>query len=181
MSTSVLDGILRQRMKFDGVIVSDDLEMKAIAANFDIAEVVTRGANAGVDLFAICHDPDLQNRAIDALIRAVERGEVSRERVAEANRRLDALIGRYARGAHPISDFNPLNSRRAPGDHRAIAAVADDHGDATMDRPTRCGLSAEQAVDKTATRFAILPPFIGGADRCGSRELAEQREISARR
>jgi beta-N-acetylhexosaminidase len=116
MSRSVLHGILRQRMKFNGVIVSDDLEMRAIAANFAIDEVVTRGANAGVDLFAICHDPDLQNRAIDALVRAVERGEVSRERIAEANRRLDVLMGRYAHAPHPISDFKSLNS----AEHRAI-------------------------------------------------------------
>lgn len=137
MSKSVLHGILRQRMKFDGVIVSDDLEMRAIAANFDIGEVVTRGANAGVDLFAICHDSDLQNRAIDALIRAVERGEVSRERVAEANRRLDALMGRYARAAHPISDFKSLNS----AEHRAIieqiAAVADADADERQADPTQ--------------------------------------------
>ena len=136
MSKSVLHGILRQRMKFDGVIISDDLEMRAIAANFDIAEVVTRGANAGVDLFAICHDPVLQNRAIDALVKAVERGAVPRERVAEANRRLDGLMKRYAGAPHPISDFKSLNS----AEHRAIieriAAVAELNGNGDEVDPT---------------------------------------------
>ena len=136
MSRSVLHGILRQRMRFDGVIVSDDLEMRAIAANFAIDEVVTRGANAGVDLFAICHDADLQHRAIDALIRAVERGEVSRERIAEANVRLDALMKRYAQKPHPISDFKSLNSL----EHRAVIerinAVADEDEAAAVD-PTQ--------------------------------------------
>ena len=136
MSARVLDGILRQEMGFDGVIISDDLEMKAISANFGIAEVVTRGANAGVDLFAICHDTDLQNRAIDALLGAVQRGEVSRERIEQANRRLDALMARYAKGAHAVSDFYPLNSP----EHRAvverIATIAGDNGHETMD-PTQ--------------------------------------------
>jgi len=136
MSAKVLDGILRREMGFDGVIISDDLEMKAISANFDIAEVVTRGANAGVDLFAICHDTDLQNRAIDALLGAVQRGEVSRERIEQANRRLDALMARYAKGAHAVSDFYPLNSP----EHRAvverIATIAGDNGHETMD-PTQ--------------------------------------------
>jgi beta-N-acetylhexosaminidase len=140
MSRRVLHGILREQMRFDGVIVSDDLEMKAIAANFDIREVVTRGANAGVDLFAICHDHDLQNRAIDALVEAVRRGEVPRERIEEANRRLDALTGRYVRpagaGGAGAADFESLNSP----EHRAIveriAAVAGNGDEVTAD-PTQ--------------------------------------------
>lgn len=128
MSRRVMHGILREQMGFDGVIISDDLEMKAISANFDIAEVVTRGANAGVDLFAICHDADLQNRAIDALVRAVERGDVPQQRIVEANRRLDRLMATYARPGHPESDFEPLNSP----EHRAIveriAALAEMNG-----------------------------------------------------
>jgi beta-N-acetylhexosaminidase len=138
MSSKVLDGILRREMGFDGVIISDDLEMKAISANFEIAEVVTRGANAGVDLFAICHDTDLQNRAIDALLGAVERGEVSRERIERANRRLDALMERYARAAHSASDFGALNC----AEHQAVVgriAAAGDDGDEAID-PTRDGI-----------------------------------------
>jgi beta-N-acetylhexosaminidase len=139
MSRKVLHGILREEMGFDGVIISDDLEMKAISANFDIGEVVTRGANAGVDLFAICHDADLQNRAIDALMQAVQRGEVPRERIAEANRRLDALMGRYAKPAHRVSDFDPLNCL----EHRAvverIAVVGGENGDEARDPTQRVG------------------------------------------
>jgi len=134
MSRRVLHGILRETMGFDGVIISDDLEMKAISANFDIAEVVTRGANAGVDLFAICHDTDLQNRAIDALTRAVERGDVPRQRVAEANGRLDALMARYARVAPAGSSARAgLNS----AEHRAIVErIAAVEGDEALDPTT---------------------------------------------
>jgi beta-N-acetylhexosaminidase len=120
------------------VIISDDLEMKAISANFEIAEVVTRGANAGVDLFAICHDTDLQNRAIDALLTAVERGDVSRQRVEQANRRLDALMARYAKPAHPVTDFERLNCP----EHRAVVekiTAAGENGDEALD-PTRDGI-----------------------------------------
>lgn len=118
MSSAVLDGILRRRMGFDGVIVSDDLEMKAISANFDIEEVVVRGANAGVDLFAICHDPDLQNRAIDALTGAVRRGLVPASRVGESNRRVEALAARFVRPPAEVFDDDPLNS----AEHRQIVA-----------------------------------------------------------
>lgn len=97
MSKPVLDGILRQRLGFHGVVVSDDLGMKAVAAHYSLEDVVIRGANAGVDFFCAAHDPAEQNRAIDLLTKAVERGDVSRETIEAANRRLDALSAKFVR------------------------------------------------------------------------------------
>jgi beta-N-acetylhexosaminidase len=97
MSRRVLHALLRERLGFEGVIISDALEMKAIAANFPVEEVVTRGVDAGIDLFAPCEESDLRDRAIDALIKAVERGQVSRERLSESGSRIDALAARYAK------------------------------------------------------------------------------------
>src|SRR5262249_7548175 len=68
MSDRVLKQILREDLGFEGVIVSDDLEMKAIADQFSIEEVTILGTLAGVDLFLICEHGDLQQRAIEALI-----------------------------------------------------------------------------------------------------------------
>lgn len=95
MSAPVIRGLLRERLGFDGVVISDDLEMKAIIDHFGIEEAVTRGAAAGIDLFSICHTPDLQHRAIDALSRAVENGDLSRESLWQSNRRFDALLARW--------------------------------------------------------------------------------------
>jgi beta-N-acetylhexosaminidase len=106
MSRPILHGILRERLGFGGLIVSDDLEMKAIADNFGIEQTIIRGVSAGIDLFFICHNLALQNEAIDLLIRAVERGEVSRARIDDANRRIDALINKYHRA--PIEDRGAL-------------------------------------------------------------------------
>ena len=97
MSRKVLHALLRERLGFQGVIISDALEMKAIAANFPVDEVVTRGVDAGIDLFAPCEESDLRDRAIDALVRAAERGDVSRERLVESGRRIDALALKYAK------------------------------------------------------------------------------------
>jgi beta-N-acetylhexosaminidase len=82
------------------VIVSDDLEMKAIADHYPLEEAVIRGALAGVDLFLICEHASAQHRAIEALVRAVESGTVPRRRIDESVRRLDALTARFARPAH---------------------------------------------------------------------------------
>jgi beta-N-acetylhexosaminidase len=103
MSKPVLDGLLRKQLGFDGVVISDAIEMKAIAANYSVDEVVTRGALAGIDLFAPCEESDLRDRAIDALVRAVERNDVPRSRLDEAARRIDALAAEYAKPAHPVA------------------------------------------------------------------------------
>ncbi len=101
MSRDVLEGVLRSELGFAGVLVSDDLEMKAIADHYGISEAVTRGALAGVDLFLVCHQAKLQFEAIESLVRAVESGAVPRARINEANRRLDALQKRFVRPAEP--------------------------------------------------------------------------------
>jgi beta-N-acetylhexosaminidase len=97
MSKPVLDGLLRQQIGFDGVIVSDDLGMNAIAGNYDLEQVVIRSANAGVDMFLMAHDAEQQNRAIDLLAAAVERGDVDGQIIQAANRRLDKLFDRFVR------------------------------------------------------------------------------------
>jgi beta-N-acetylhexosaminidase len=116
LSEAVIGGLLRGKMKFGGVAVSDALEMKAIADHFAIEKVVARGANAGLDLLAICENPDLQNRAIDALMAAVSAGKVGPDLVASANRRVEKLIRQYVRPANENPDLSVLNS----AEHRAI-------------------------------------------------------------
>jgi beta-N-acetylhexosaminidase len=101
MSRKVLQGVLRDELGFEGVLVSDDLEMKAIAQNYAVGEAALRGALAGIDLFLVCHKAAVQRAAIEALVRAVEEGALPLARVEEANRRLDVLVRRFA---HPPDD-----------------------------------------------------------------------------
>ncbi|MBU8898928.1 beta-N-acetylhexosaminidase [Corallococcus sp. H22C18031201] len=115
MSTRVLEGLLRRELGFDGVLVSDDLEMKAIADHYSVEEATVQGTLAGVDLFLVCHKADVQRRAIEALVKAVESGRVPRSRLAEAHRRLDALVARFVRP--PEDRLAQLGS----AEHRALA------------------------------------------------------------
>ncbi|HET7542407.1 MAG TPA: beta-N-acetylhexosaminidase [Polyangiaceae bacterium] len=108
MSRSVLHGLLREKLRYDGLVISDDLEMRAIADHYDVAETVVRGLDAGVDQFLCCHTAELAHRAIDAVVHAVERGQVSRERLASANRRLDTVSARYAQPALEKPDLSVL-------------------------------------------------------------------------
>jgi beta-N-acetylhexosaminidase len=84
--------LLRGSCGFDGPALSDDLEMKAVAAHFPLEEVVPGAVSAGVDGLLVCHRADVQNRAVDLLRQAVERGTVSRERLSEARNRIARLL-----------------------------------------------------------------------------------------
>jgi len=116
LSPAVLTDLLREQLKFAGVILSDALEMRAIADRFAIEETVIRGANAGLDVLAICENPDLQNRAIDALSAGLRSGKVVEEIVYNANVRIERLVRQYVRPAVENPDLSVLNS----AEHRAI-------------------------------------------------------------
>jgi beta-N-acetylhexosaminidase len=117
MSRAVLHELLRERLKYDGLVVSDDLEMRAIADHYGVEEAVLRGVDAGVDQFLCCHTAELAHRAIDAVVQAVERGRISREQLATANRRIETFTARYA---HPPVEAPDLSVLRCEA-HLALS------------------------------------------------------------
>lgn len=75
LSPAIITRILREELGFDGVIISDDLEMKAVSARYAVADAAVAAIAAGCDAVLICSgDCDLQGRTLEALIRAVEEG-----------------------------------------------------------------------------------------------------------
>jgi beta-N-acetylhexosaminidase len=95
MSRRMVTELLREKLRFDGVVVSDDLEMKAITSHFGVDRAAVACVNAGVDWMLICHTPSVQQRSIDVLVRAVEEGEIPMARIDESNRRIDQLLELY--------------------------------------------------------------------------------------
>jgi beta-N-acetylhexosaminidase len=118
MSRAVLTGILREKLGYDGMVVTDDVEMKAIADNYGVEEAVVLGLNAGVDHFLCCHTAELAHKAIDAIVRAVESGKLSQQIVDTATRRFDKVRSRFAK---PIGPAAGLAMLRAPA-HLALVA-----------------------------------------------------------
>src|SRR5450432_3166660 len=108
MSGPVLQGILRDQMGYDGLIVSDDIEMRAIADHYGVEETVVRGLDAGVDQFLCCHTAAVAHRAIEAIVQAVEKGTISRQTLERANRRIARFATRYARPAVDEADLSVL-------------------------------------------------------------------------
>ena len=103
LSRIIVSDILRGELGFDGVVVSDDMEMGAIVAQFDIGEAAVRFLEAGGDLLLICRDADRQRRAIAAVESAVRNGRLSEARLQASLDRLRRTRARYA--FHPHERF----------------------------------------------------------------------------
>ena len=87
LSPAILQGILREELGFKGVVVSDDLEMKAVAGRYSPAKLAEKLLAAGVDLWLVCHTYELADKLAKALVEKAKRDD-------EAARKLDASAAR---------------------------------------------------------------------------------------
>lgn len=95
MSHAVITGLLREKLGFDGVVTTDCMEMKAIADTVGTAKGAVEAIKAGVDVVMISHLPSLQKEAIDAIVSAVETGEISEDRINNSFRRVNELKDKF--------------------------------------------------------------------------------------
>lgn len=110
--------ILRKDMRYDGLIVTDCLEMDGIRATYGTEQGSVLALNAGSDNFLICHTHTVQMAAIDRICQAVESGGISPSRLEESHRRVTKLKRRFlnwdtALHSKPIEDLTSLNEKSA--------------------------------------------------------------------
>lgn len=91
LSPTVLHGVLREKMGFNGVVFSDDLEMGAITTQFDVGSASVRALRAGCDVLLICKSEDVQAKVHEALIHEAEAEPQFRLRCEEAAHRCRVL------------------------------------------------------------------------------------------
>ena len=83
--------ILRKRIGYRGLVVSDDLEMGGVLAATSIEQAAVETLRAGADLFLVCHKEDLVRRSYEAVVREAERDRGFARRVQLAARRVLAF------------------------------------------------------------------------------------------
>jgi beta-N-acetylhexosaminidase len=92
LSPTMINGLLRDELGFDGVVISDDLGMGAISKQFGFAEAVARSLEAGVDLLLLAnqtaYEDDITERTVDLIIDLVTSGRLPEGRVDEAAERV---------------------------------------------------------------------------------------------
>lgn len=84
MSEAVLSGLLRRKMGFQGMIITDCMEMGAVARNYGTVDGACRAAAAGADMLCISHTPALAAETAVRLAEAVRAGELPQKRIEEA-------------------------------------------------------------------------------------------------
>jgi beta-N-acetylhexosaminidase len=112
LSPGVTTGLLRRRLAFSGVIVSDDLDMKAISGRWRPGEAAVLCAKAGCDLLLSCRDHHAQAEAVEGLVRAAETEEIPWRDMDAACARVRRLKERFLL---PYRDPTPAEARIAAG------------------------------------------------------------------
>lgn len=124
LSRSIVTGLLRDELGFDGVVFTDDLELKPLTGRIGVPEAAVRAVLAGCDSVLVCGaDPDLQYATLEALIHAVEEERLPYSRVdAALTRQRRAKEDALMRRAGPVRPFR--ERRRIVGceAHQLIAA-----------------------------------------------------------
>jgi beta-N-acetylhexosaminidase len=91
LSEQVVTGLLRERLGYRGVIVSDDLDMRAIAGTTGVDQAAVQAIRAGCDVLLLCCNEQFQADAEAALIKTAERDSEFRRRVGESAARVRAM------------------------------------------------------------------------------------------
>jgi beta-N-acetylhexosaminidase len=123
LSRKIVYGMLREELGFEGAILTDDLDMGAIAKRYSIDEAVVRAINAGCDGVLICGgDYDKKAVALEGLIRAVEDETLPIKRVEDALARMQRAKERFILTRAPHRP-DPRRIRQSIGlaEHQAIA------------------------------------------------------------
>ncbi|HEX4421481.1 MAG TPA: beta-N-acetylhexosaminidase [Kofleriaceae bacterium] len=118
LSHLVITGLLRDRLGYRGIVISDDLDMRAIVDHIGVDAAAVAAIRAGCDVLLLCRDPGHQELAREALIRGAERDSELRRRIAESAHRVRQLKQTIEAERTPRPGLDVVGS--AP--HQALAA-----------------------------------------------------------
>ena len=113
LSPVIVDTLLKKTLGYQGVVISDDLGMKAISATTGLGEAAVGAIAAGCDAVLLCNNPiDEQVAALETLIHAVESGQISHH----AHRGRDGAPASRERFAiSPSPEFAPRSRSSVAG------------------------------------------------------------------
>jgi beta-N-acetylhexosaminidase len=123
LSPAIVTGLLKERLGYRGLVLSDDLEMKAISARYGVADATVMAIAAGCDAVLMCA-PDQQEQAValEAVIRAAENGDLPLKRAEDALARHRRVKERFlSRRPAPLAG-RALRDVLGRDDHQAVAA-----------------------------------------------------------
>ncbi|MEJ2229644.1 MAG: beta-N-acetylhexosaminidase [Nitrospirales bacterium] len=126
LSPTILSGMLRQQMGFSGVILSDDLEMRAILDHSKVGDAAVRSLQAGVDMLLVCKTLALETETLEAVRRAIASQELDAASLESSLARIASVKQHFA------SPYQPIDPRSIPSTvgipaHQEVLAQIQNH------------------------------------------------------
>ncbi|HUQ45371.1 MAG TPA: glycoside hydrolase family 3 N-terminal domain-containing protein [Gemmatimonadaceae bacterium] len=142
LAPKIITGLLRDRLHFSGLAITDAMTMGGIGKGYSTEESSVLAVQSGADVLLKPGDP---TKAVDALMQAVERGAISRARLDSSVRRVLELKARTGVAFRSIAPLDSLRDVVGSTEHRALAADI-----------------ARRAVTLLRDRDALVPAPAGG-------------------
>ncbi len=99
LSNKMLNGLLRRELNFPGIIISDDMQMKAISDNYSLEDSLTMAINAGVDMFIfgnqLTSKPQDPREIIDIIYKKVHDGKIDSKSIDESFARIKTIKDKF--------------------------------------------------------------------------------------
>lgn len=159
LSPLVVSGLLRQQMGFNGVVISDAMDMRGVTDKYGATEAVKRAVAAGVDV--LIQPADVPG-AIDAVVAGVTEGRYTEARVAESARRILALKRQLGLDRDRFANLDSLRS--VVGDSMHVAMARD---------------AAERSITVVRDSLKLLPLASGSGARILSITVARRTDLGA--
>lgn len=120
LSPKIINDILRAQLRFQKVVFSDDMEMKAISDNYGVEDSAVLAIKAGCDILIYRGDSGFPVAAYEAIIKAVEDRKLSKERIEISVQRILNLKKTYTQNLKPI-EMAQLEKKIGLPEHQALA------------------------------------------------------------
>lgn len=95
LSKTIITDVLRNNLKFNGVVITDDMTMGAIEKNYNLGEAAVKSLNAGTDIILVCHDFNKQTSILNAIKNSVTNGTLSKQSIDAKVYRILKLKEKY--------------------------------------------------------------------------------------
>ncbi|MDY7226918.1 glycoside hydrolase family 3 protein [Hyalangium rubrum] len=190
----VLDGLLRRDMGFDGLVLTDEMEMEAIVQRYGVGRAAVMAVRAGADMVLVPWGAERKEEAYEALLAAARDGELSAVRLEQAVRRILTVKVRRGLFQAPPRLEERLATPPPPGNSEVAHLIArasvtllrTDGRHFPLPREARIAVitseaSLGEAIRARAPHVSVLnvPPYPSAESRAALRQQARKAALGA--
>ena len=154
MSRRILTGLLRDEWRYKGIVITDGMDMHAIAGRYGVGNAAVRALTAGTDMVMALGTPETQNETLDSIAAALASGELTMDDVRDRLHRLAALALAYPCKPRSYKEDAADRDVMAEGWRRALTAYGQPH---RPDKDARVRLVVRQDVVSDGVSEAGVP------------------------